>query len=146
MNAKVVELCELHEAPEALTKALNELTAPKPGGSSDVNDYTCFDEDEKPVSILCNVFKLWFPVEEFKEGKAANGFSRYSNAGREDYKARAKAYKNGKNAVIADLLEGKLTNDEAKEELANLEVARQTVGGAPENGLAEKPCGETEEA
>jgi len=141
LNLKVLEICEAHGAPEELVTALDALTSPKSGGHTDINDYTCFAEDGTTVeSILCNVFKMWLPVSHFKEGKAANGFSRYSDEGREDYRGRQKEYKKGKNAIIADLLDGKLSNDDAKVELQKLEDTRALVGEAPEEATTERPC------
>lgn len=144
LNLAVLELCEAHGAPAGLTQALNELTVPKVGGSSDVNDYTCFGEDGEVAYILCNVFKQWLPVSHFKDGKAANGFSRYSDEGRTDLNGRNKIYKAGKKAVIDDLLEDKISNEDAKEALAELEATRIVVGEAPEDAVAEKPCADVE--
>lgn len=131
LNEAVLALCDKYKAPKELRAALNGLTEPKAGGSSDVNDYTVFDKDGKPAFIFCTYHKKWEPLKD-KEGKflfkvdekSKNGFRRYCDEGDLSWRASAKAYKASKTAIMDDLLEGKLSGPEAKKELAKIEEIR----------------------
>ena len=67
LHETVLALCVEHKANKPLTDALSELTKPKVGGSSDVNDYTVFDTDGNVTHIFCTYHKLWEPVIGVRE-------------------------------------------------------------------------------
>ncbi len=101
------------------------------GGSSDVNDYTVFDEEGNPTFIFCTYHKKWEPVQDgegedlFKTlAKSKNGFQRECADGLGSWREQSKVYKATKDAAINDLLEGAITNEEAKELIAGAEADR----------------------
>ena len=138
MNETIVELCVAHKASAELTAALDELTKPKVGGSSDVNDYTVFD-GEDVAYIFCTYHKKWEPISsevEDEDGevievalfkantKSKNGYERACNEALSQWREQAKVFKSTNEAVVADLLEGAIDNIEAKSLIADAETAR----------------------
>lgn len=146
LHETVLELCKEHEASEELTAALDALTKPKVGGSSDVNDYTVFDANGEVTHIFCNMFKLWVPVvnedgePNFKaDKKSKNGYWRDSNAGVAQFRELDRQIKASKAAIMKDLLDEVITGSEAKEAISELGTAREKVV-APDNfGTVERP-------
>jgi len=151
LHEEVLKLCDQHKAPKALREALSALTEPKSGGASDVNDYTVFDADGKPLFVFCTYHRKWEPVTTEKDGevvelfrknpKSPNGLQRECDEGLASWRAQAKEYKENHKKVIDDLLAGDITNDEAKEAIEELEAARANHI-AREDGLGtdEKPA------
>jgi len=141
LNKALVDgLTDLGASPEAID-FVDGLTKPKAGGgSSDVADYTAFNEAGDVTHVFCTYHKKWEPVstietdeetgEEvevalFKENpKAKNGLARECNEGLSVWKEQAKVYKSTKDAVIADLLEGAVDNETAKGLIAEADAAR----------------------
>jgi len=148
LNEQVITLCTQHEASEELTAALNELTKPKVGGgSADVNDYTVFDTDGNVTHVYCTYHKQWEPVADeagemlFKTNdKVKNGFDRECTEATASWRAESKVFKATKDGAIQDLLDGNISNDEAKDIIAQAEEAR-SVHTPREDGLGtdEKP-------
>ena len=153
LHETVLELCETHNAPEALTAALSDLTKPKVGGSSNVEDYTCFDTDGNVEFVFCTYHKRWEPVTDtegnpvFKANeKSKNGFERSCIVGGKQWAEQAKVFNTSKAAIMTDVLDEVMTGAEAKDAIAELETARQTHLDREDGlGLVDKPCG-TEEA
>ena len=156
LHETVLEICATHKASAKLVAALSDLTKPKAGGSSDVNDYTVFAEDGKTVEyIFCTVHKKWEPIvavdAEDKEfdlfktsDKTKNGFERECIDGAKAWKTAAKARKTSKDGIMQDLLEEEISGTEAKELIAKLETT-SIVDSVPAraDGLGEddKPSG-----
>ena len=148
-KALIAGLTERGVSEEAI-EFVNSLTKPKVGGgSSDVNDYTVFDEEGNPTYIFCTYHKKWEPVTDengenlFKTNdKSKNGFARECNDGLAAWREQAKVYKATKDAAISDLLEGVIDNEEAKEIIAGAEAERAEHTDR-EDGLGEdeKPEG-----
>ena len=153
LNKALIEgLTNLGASDEAIA-FVDGLTKPKVGGgSSDVEDYTVFDSEGNPAYIFCTYHKKWEPVTKivvdeetgeeeevnlFKVNeKAKNGFSRECNDGLKTWKEQAKVYKATKDAIISDLLEGTVSNEDAKELIAAADAARADHP-AREDGLGE---------
>ena len=138
LNETIVELCVAHKASAELTNALDELTKPKVGGSSDVNDYTVFNGEDVEF-IFCTYHKKWEPVAtevEDEDGevsevplfkanaKSKNGYERACNEALAQWREQAKTFKVTNDAVVKDLLEGEIDNIEAKALIADAEAAR----------------------
>ncbi len=102
-------------------------------------EYTVSAEDGTVTHIHCTYHKKWEPVsavitnedgeevEEslFKENpKAKNGFARECNEGTASWREQAKVYKSTKDAIIADLLEGAISNEDAKGLIADADADR----------------------
>ncbi len=154
LNETIVELCVAHKASDELTAALNELTKPKVGGSSDVNDYTVFNGEDVEF-IFCTYHKKWEPVStevEDEDGeisevplfkantKSKNGYERACNEALSQWRDQAKTFKVTNDAVVKDLLEGEIDNVEAKALIADAEAARSVhVARADGLGEDEKP-------
>ncbi len=161
LHETVLELCSEYKANKALTDALSELTKPKVGGSSNVEDYTCLDADGNVTAIFCAYHKRWEPVTtivETEDGdteislfkaseKSKNGFERSCIEGDKQWKEQAKVYKASKDAIMTDLLDANIDAENAKAAIASLEAARAIhtprVDGI---GSEESPCANTEEA
>jgi len=152
LHEEVLSLCNTHNASKKLTEALSELTKPKVGGSSDVNDYTAFNEDGSVAAIFCTYHKQWEPVsavrtvdaveadeeagteaveayeEDFnlfvEDTKSKNGFRRYCDAGDKQWKEAAKLFKTSKEAIVTDILDGEMSGADGKSALEKLQEAR----------------------
>lgn len=136
LHETVLGLCAEFKATEALTNALSELTKPKVGGSSNIEDYTVLDGDTT-THIFCAYHKQWEPVvvededgeieELFKTSdKAKNGYERSCIQGDKQWKEQAKVYKASKDAVYVDLLDENVDAAGAKAAIASLDAARAT--------------------
>ncbi len=114
----------------------------------DINDVACFNEDGEPTYIFCSYLKKWVPV--FNEDGEPNfyekpdsqlGWSRVSRVGEKARKEAEKRYKATKEAVLSDLLEGAITQEEAKAKLEEAEADRHNLEIPEDLGaLDEKPC------
>jgi len=152
LNKALVDgLTELDATQEQID-FVDGLTKPKVGGgSSDMADYTAVDEAGAVTHIHCTYHKKWEPVSKtvtnedgeeieeslFKENpKAKNGFARECNDGTASWREQAKVYKSTKDAIIADLLEGAISNEEAKDLIADADAER-AVHVEREDGLGE---------
>ncbi len=158
LHETVLEICSEHKASAKLTDALSELTKPKVGGSSDVNDYTCFDTDGNVTHVFCTVHKKWEPVagvdedgEDFglfvADEKSKNGLRRYCDEGDKAIRELSKTRKASKSAIMQDLLDEEITGAEAKEAIADLEATNLSdAAGTRVDGLGQddKPCVEAE--
>ncbi len=139
-KALIAGLTDLGASQEAID-FVDGLTKPKVGGgSSDVADYTVFNEAEEVTHVFCTYHKKWEPVsalvmdeetgEEIEEAlfkenpKAKNGLARECNEGLSTWKEQAKVYKSTKDAIISDLLEGAVDNETAKGLIAEADAAR----------------------
>jgi len=159
LHETVLALCVQHKANKPLTDALSELTKPKVGGSSDVNDYTVFDTDGNVTHIFCTYHKLWEPVigvREDEDGediefplfkineKTKNGYERECTEGTTSWREQTKVFKTTNDSVIADMLEGAINNVKAKGLIADATAARAIhIGRADKLGDTEKPGGAT---
>jgi len=143
----VVELIKDEVSEEVLAKVSDILKPKVGGGKSTPEDYTVFDAEGNPVYIFCTVHKKWEPLVDdegellFKEDKnSKNGYRRYCIAGDKQWQARAKAFKATKEAVMGDLLEGEITNDEAKKLIEEAEAERAEPFTREDNlGYDERP-------
>ena len=147
LHETVLALCATHEASEVLTNALSELTKPKVGGKSSVEDYTVFNEDGSVAYVFCSYHKQWEPVavenedgeivELFKtDAKSKNGYTRSCIDGDTSWREQAKVFNTSKNAIMQDVLDEVITGAEAKEQIGALTAARQ-VHTDREDGLGE---------
>ncbi len=139
-------------ATEEQVAFVDGLTKPKVGGgSSDMADYTVADADGVVTYIHCTYHKKWEPVskvvtnedgEEVEEllfkanPKAKNGYTRECNDGTASWREQAKVYKATKDAIISDLLEGAISNDDAKSLIADADAER-AVHVEREDGLGD---------
>lgn len=145
LHETIMGLCEEHNVSDKFKNAIDELTKPKAGGSSDVNDYTVFDEAGQPVYIFCAYHKRWEPVvTENEDGeevslftadeKSKNGFKRSCDEGDKQWREQAKEFNASKNAIVEDLLAENISGAEATDQLAECEAARK-VHKEREDGL-----------
>ncbi len=155
LHETVLDLCAEHKASKVLTAALSALTIPKVGGSSDVNDYTAFDDEGNVISVFCTYHKMWEPVTAIGEDedgndvefalfkaneKSKNGYERECLEGTASWRAQTKVFKSTNDAVVADLLEGAIDNVTAKQLIADATVARSVHSPRADGlGSADKP-------
>ena len=147
LHEEVLALCAKHKASGKLTEELSALTIPKVGGSSDVTDYTVFDEESQPTHIFCNYHKKWEPVTAVDEDenevvlfdadeKGKNGYKRYCIMADSQYKEASKVFNASKKAIMDDVLDGKMEGPAAKVQIDELTTARATHPER-EDGLGE---------
>jgi len=128
-------ICEELELGEDATKAFTDLLEPKKGGAQfNIEDVTTVDADGVITHILDSVFNLMVPVfdDEGNENFYAKpdtelGWSRFSKAAEKSRKDREKVFKATEKAVFADVMEGTITPDDAKELMSAAEEARKEV-------------------
>jgi len=130
LNEKVLGLCKEHKAPEALTKALDELTKPGKGGASvNVEDVYIPKAKDGKAYILCSVSGLWMEAtkenfyEDVSENNKFGGLKRLSRAAEGARKKAISAKNATEKAVMADILAGKIKPEEGKVELAKIKPA-----------------------
>ena len=142
LNESIIALCVAHNASESLTAALDELTKPKTGGSSDVLDYTVFDEDDNIKYIFCTYHRKWEPFTHngnvlfAVNEKSKNGYMRQCLVADVQGREAAKAFNASKAAIMADVLDEVISASEGKEQIAKL-LADKEVRQAREDGLGE---------
>lgn len=146
----VSEILANHEQLEtAMGKEIIALVEPKKGGAKvDINDIACFDENGNVTHILDSVLKVWVPV--YDENGEANfyekpdtelGFSRFTRLAEKLRKDAIKKFNATKNAVLNDMLEDNITNEEGKQLLADAEAAKTTFELPEGFAYSEtKPC------
>ena len=124
LNATVIALCTQHKAPEALTKALDELTRLGKGGVSvNVEDVFVVKAKDGKAYLQCSVSNLWMEatVENFYEDAFENnkfgGLKRLSRAVEFVRKKAIGIKKATEKAVMDDLLGGSITREEANKKL-----------------------------
>ncbi len=130
----VEALCTQFKTPKAfnekLQAILTENLAPKTAGMTvNLDDVTRKDANGKITEIQCSVSGVWLPAtkeyfyEEKAEGKGIEGtdgshLKRLSRQAESVRKQFTKAQQASEKAIMADVLSGDLTPDEAKEALS----------------------------
>ena len=128
-------ICEELTLGEDAVKAFTELLEPKKGGAQfNIEDVTTVDADGVITHILDSVFNVMVPVfdDEGNENFYAKpdtelGWSRFSKAAEKSRKDREKTFKATEKAVFADVMEGNISPDDAKDLMATAEEARKEV-------------------
>ena len=129
LNTKVLELCTQHKAPEALTKALDELTRPGKGGATvNVEDVFVAKAKDGKAYLQCSVSGLWMEAtadnfyEDASENNKFGGLKRLSRAAESARKKAISAKKATEKAVMDDLLSGAIDKDSANKKLATVKA------------------------
>ncbi len=145
----VSELVKKYGIEEEPAKKLLALVEPKKGGAKlDINDIACFDEDGTATHIYDSILKLWVPVFDetgepnfYEKPDTELGWSRFSRVAEKARKTAEKTYKATKDAILNDLLEGAIDQDEAKAAMEAADNARHDYE-LPEDfsATAERPC------
>ena len=135
VTALATALCDEHKVPtkfrEGLMNVLSENLAPKSSGATvNVDEVTKKDESGKVTEILCSVSGKWLPAtkEFFYEDKAGKGIAdtglkRLSRQAESIRKQYIKTLTATEKAIMADVLDGKMTPEQGK---AKLEKAKAT--------------------
>jgi len=133
LHEAVMNVCEEFNLPENVKAKLDELTAPKKGGTKvSIEDITLTDDEGNITHILDSVFGVYIPV--FDENGEPNfyekpdtqlGWSRFSKMAEKARKEAEKKFKATKEAVFTDLLAGNISNDEAQELISNAEAEKK---------------------
>jgi len=122
-HATAMALCEEHGASENLINGLTDLLAPKSGGAT-VNVDEVFDGE----NLQCAVSGEWLPATEeyFYEDKGGkspfNGLRRLSRQAESIRKTHAKKIKASENAIMNDVLDGEMTPEDGKVQVAALKT------------------------
>jgi len=132
VSKAVVDLCATHKTPEKFNKALGDILtanlAPKSGGMSVNLDEVTKTENGKVTQILCSVSGKWLPAtkeyfyEEKAEGKGINGLKRLSRQAESIRKQHIKTISATEKAIMADVLDGKLTPEAGKAQLEKVKA------------------------
>ena len=122
-----MELCEANKASTELVAGLTALLAPKTGGATVDVESVYNAEDEE---LLCSVSGVWLPATteyfyEDKSGKSPfNGLRRLSRQAESIRKTHIKTVKASEAAIMNDVLDGHLDNEDAKEQIAELKASK----------------------
>jgi len=121
-----MELCEANGASEELVNGLTDLLAPKTAGAK-VKVEDVFNEETN--ELLCSVSNVWLPATaeyfyEDKSGKGINGLRRLSRQAESIRKAHAKTIRASEAAIMDDVLNEVITNEDAKEKIAALKESK----------------------
>ena len=128
--ASALEVCAKHKASPELTKAIEELLAPKAGGATiNIDEVTKKDANGKITDIMCSVSGKFLPAtKEFfyedKEGKGIAGLKRLSRQAESIRKTFTKTLNASEKAIMADVIEGAMKPEEAKSKLATLKAKK----------------------
>ena len=128
---KVQAICAAHNLPADVVAQLNELLEPKNAGRSfNWDDIVRKDENGNVVEIQCSLSGVWLPADSIhfyasRDGKGVMGtdgviLQKVSKQGENARKAYQKAYNASKNALMDDVLNGVISNEEAKAKLEEL--------------------------
>ncbi len=135
-------LTELKASAKVL-EFVDDLTKPKLGGGSSVEDYTVVNEQGETEFIFCAYHQLWEPVANeddellYRENaKVKNGYDRSCIEGGKQWQAQAKIFTASKAAIITEVLDTVITGSEAKEAIAKLDADRQ-IHTPREDGIGE---------
>lgn len=121
----VVELLrnENVEVESNLYKDLSKLLEPKKGGSS--GHEPIYNDEGEIIELYCNWFKEYRPIKDFKISTKAKTGRHYECKDAEviwqGYAREIKALKAQIAALLDDVLDGKITADEAKDEKDELQ-------------------------
>jgi len=119
INARVLKLCAEYKAPEALTKALDELTKPGKGGATiNIDEVFVPKAKDGKAYLQCSVSGLWMEAtkenfyEDLSENNKFGGVKRLSRAAEGARKKAISVKKATEKAVMTDLLAKKITAEE----------------------------------
>ena len=139
----VSAILEQHGVKKAPKEEILALLEPKKSGGKaiDPEDYTVFAADGSAKYLKCNVLHLWMPATEenfyFNEdGTLKYRFSRHGEKARKDL---IKITKASKEALLADVVAGVITPDEAKAKIEEIESRTLQIPEGIET-YADKPA------
>lgn len=131
---RVQAICAAHNLPAEVVAQLNELLEPKNAGRSfNWDDIVRKDENGNVVEMQCSLSGVWLPADSLhfyasRDGKGVVGtdgvlLQKVSKQGENARKAYQKAYNASKNALMDDVLNGVISNEEAKAKLEELNAS-----------------------
>lgn len=131
---KVQAICAAHNLPADVVAQLNELLEPKNAGRSfNWDDIVRKDDNGNVVEMQCALSGVWLPADSLhfyasRDGKGVVGtdgvlLQKVSKQGENARKAYQKAYNASKNALMDDVLNGVISNEEAKAKLEELNAS-----------------------
>jgi hypothetical protein len=131
---RVQAICAAHNLPAEVVAQLNELLEPKNAGRSfNWDDIVRKDENGNVVEMQCALSGVWLPADSLhfyasRDGKGVVGtdgvlLQKVSKQGENARKAYQKAYNASKNALMDDVLNGVISNEEAKAKLEELNAS-----------------------
>jgi len=133
--ASAIEICTELNLGEAAVAKFTDLLEPKKGGAQfNIEDVTMLDADGAITHILDSMLGCWVPVFDDEGGEnfyakpdTELAWSRFSKVAEKGRKDREKAYKATEKAVFADLMDGAIEPEDAKELMETAETTRRTV-------------------
>lgn len=131
---RVLAICEAYNLPAKVVAQLKELLEPKNAGRSfNWDDIVRKDENGNVVEMQCSLSGVWLPADSLhfyasRDGKGVVGtdgvlLQKVSKQGENARKAYQKAYNASKNALMDDVLNGVISNEEAKAKLEELNAS-----------------------
>ena len=145
---RVQAICEKYNLPTEVVTQLNELLEPKNAGRSfNWDDIVRKDENGNVIELQCALSGVWLPADSLhfyasRDGKGVVGtdgvvLQKVSKQGENVRKAYQKQYNASKNALMDDVLDGVISNEEAKAKLEQLNAA------GPDYSVVKPLTGET---
>lgn len=131
---RVQAICAAHNLPAEVVAQLNELLEPKNAGRNfDWDSIVHKDENGNVIEMQCSLSGVWLPADSLhfyasRDGKGVMGtdgvlLQKVSKQGENARKAYQKAYNASKNALMDDVLNGVISNEEAKAKLEELNAS-----------------------
>lgn len=128
---RVQAICEKYNLPAEVVTQLNELLEPKSAGRNfNWDDIVRKDENGNVIELQCSLSGVWLPADSLhfyasRDGKGVVGtdgviLQKVSKQGENARKAYQKSYNASKNALMDDVLNGVISNEEAKAKLEQL--------------------------
>ena len=126
----VLEACALHNAKAPLVEALTEILKPKTAGASiNLDEVTRKDDNGNVTHIMCALSGKFLPATaeffyEDKDGKGINSLKRLSRQGEAIRKSHARNISISEKAIVSDILDGIITNEDGKAKIEALRVSK----------------------
>jgi len=137
--SEVTTICEKHKVNANFKTALltilaNNLEPKNSGASINIDEVTHKNEAGEIIELRCSVSGVFLPATkeyfyEDKAGKGVNGLKRLSRQAEAIRKQHIKSLNATEKAIMADVLDGVITPEKGKEQLAKAKAAKPDYSG-----------------
>lgn len=143
LYTSVAEVLAKFNVKQAAQDEILALLEVKKGGvKANPEEFTVFNADGVATHVLCPVTNLWFPCTEdnfyFTDGVLRGRVSKFGEKLKKDF---VKAVKASKEAILNDVINGVITPEAGKEQVAQLDASTIVVPAeVAELGSAVRPA------
>jgi len=143
LYTSVAEVLAKFNVKQAAQDEILALLEVKKGGvKANPEEFTVFNADGVPTHVLCPITNLWFPCTEdnfyFTDGVLRGRVSKFGEKLKKDF---VKAVKASKEAILNDVINGVITPEAGKEQVAQLDASTIVVPAeVAELGSAVRPA------